>query len=445
MTPTTFSNMKQTPAAPKQHQYGVFPVRSASRLTHGPMSANSSFDNISEISYSHYVKSIDKTQQRNNMPIYFGTSTSSVQEQSNQTFSNNFQQRNSLTRVGRSPRPVSLINTQVGGVNPRSNSVKDAYSFSKHSVDQLTSNEYDKTKPRHDYFRSDPSSNDQSSNGGSISRSHHHRPKTHSSMKLSQVKAVQMQSKRDSIIDANLDIIKAELDSIRINQSRKNIELSPPPSAQSVRPTSNLSNLKTNDLKPSPKTSTSPPYLKNESSRLQEIIDSFNNFEKKTLTKEATVTPSPISISSSIPNTPNSPATKSSFTNFDYSNETIQQYTDTIGTNYNSPAASPSIKPNVDGLINYFSNNANQQENKYRSSPKSPLAKTVFKKTSPLNIVNMPSSEPQRHSQPFNQLENEQIEQSSKFNMFPFNSFWTIKYLKFQTTKKFRQWDHMVP
>jgi len=131
-------------AAPVVEQYGVFPVRSGSRLNHGqPSQINNSFDNISEISYSDYARTIDKSQQRNRLEAAMKQNllVTNLNESS-------ALQNQSMTRLTSLRSPRSLIG--LGGINPRSTSASER---------KTSSRSEQSSEARHDYFRKDASEN----------------------------------------------------------------------------------------------------------------------------------------------------------------------------------------------------------------------------------------------------------------------------------------------
>ncbi len=164
---------------------------------------------------------------------------------------------------------------------------------------------------------------------------------------------------KDSLIDANLDIIKNELASLRIERNKKFNQ-----TEQTTEPVQK-STVKT----PLP----TPAFLRNESTRLQEIIESFNNYGQKKSTInsssiKAQLQPSP----QLIINTPETSAEKpktftTTFNIFAYNKEFTEK---PIPDNYPLYLAQEEIPntPKVDGLISYFSSRSSPPTKKAEPS-----------------------------------------------------------------------------
>ncbi len=191
---------------------------------------------------------------------------------------------------------------------------------------------------------------------------------------------------KDFLIDANLDIIKAELVSMRIERNKKSspteAPYAPKPVSQSPPTTE-------------PAKTPSPPsgFLRNKSTRLHEIIESFNNYEKRKSTITS-IKPQPQPPPQSQEPPPETATEKpttftSTYNIFAYTKD----FTDTPIPN-NFPLKQPPHQedlpttPKVDGLISYFSS---------RNSP--PTEPTTSKRPATLIVPSSPTKT--RHSSPF--------------------------------------------
>ena len=195
-------------------------------------------------------------------------------------------------------------------------------------------------------------------------------------------------SSKNSIIDANLDIIKAELESLRIkryqNMSVFDVKQKVSSPQENLPISQRISGPQMAEVKLD-KTSSiklSPPFLKNESSRLQEIIDTFNNYEKNfSQTNHNTE-------SSLLPTSPKvSSPSYHFFTNSSRINgkESVSKDIESKSNEALSKENVETQKPNLNGLIKYFSNNSTQQETFSTVRDKLSVGKNSPKKTSPVN------------------------------------------------------------
>ena len=329
LTPTSFNHMQlrqQQQQIHPSHQQGLYPMkRSSSRLSQHSGQANASFENLSEIGYQQYQKKVEKTSpimmQHGVQPQHYVHDNMASETQLRRILPSPTGPPNGGSiRVSRNTRPVSMFNNVQLNETNRSSSVTDRTSYAKsRSINERTANENylmhhfnifsEKTnipnnrnvvsnEPKHQSFN------------GVVNKPKKLIPNELIQMapmvlnKTSSDKKMQMtMNRKNLIIDANLDKIKAELDSLKLKKKIENEQLkqqqqqqqpeelinpysthsfSQPKTKQSQpsEPINNNNNNNNENIFAAAKPTVS--YLKNnrEPSRLKEIIDSFNNYEK---------------------------------------------------------------------------------------------------------------------------------------------------------------------